>query len=69
MYDLISVIFNKLTKIVYYRLVKTIINIGSIAEIIIITIMRYYSDFNFIISKKGILSYQNFDCLHTIFWV
>lgn len=48
-YNLILVIINQLTKIIYYKLVKIIINVPDLAIVIIDIIVRYYSLFNFII--------------------
>ena len=41
-YNLISIIFDELQKIVYYELIKVIINIPSLAKVIIDVIMLYH---------------------------
>ena len=50
-YDIIIIIVDYLTKIVYYKLVKTIINAVGLVEIIIDIVIRYYSLSVFIISN------------------
>ena len=49
-YELILVIINYLTQMVYYKPVKVIINGSSLAEIIINLIIKYHGLFNSIIN-------------------
>ena len=50
-YDSILVIVNGLTKIVYYKLVKVIINTLDFAEIIINVVVKHYGLPNLIITN------------------
>lgn len=50
-YDLILVIINWLIKIVYYKLLKVIINALDLVQIIIDIILRYYNFLNLIITN------------------
>lgn len=59
-YNFIIVIVNKLTKIVYYKPVKTIINLAGLVEVIINIIVRYYSLSNSIINYKNALFISKF---------
>lgn len=49
-YDLILIIVNFLTKIVYYKLVKTTINIVGLVEVIINIVVSHYDLLELIIS-------------------
>ena len=49
-YDLIFIIINQLTKMIYYKQVKIMINIPDLAKIIINIMVKHYSLFNFIIT-------------------
>ncbi len=42
-YDLILVIIDRLTKMIYYKPVKVIINIPGLAKMIINMVVRHYS--------------------------
>ena len=50
MYDLIFVIVNWLTKMVYYKPVKVTIDASGLAKIIIKIVVKYYSFSNLIIT-------------------
>lgn len=54
-YNLIQVKVNKLTKIINYKLVKTIINAMRLAKFMIDMVMKHYCFLNFITSNKAIL--------------
>ena len=54
-YHLIFIIIDRFTKIVYYKLVKIIINILGLAKIIINIIIKYYSLSNLIITNQKFL--------------
>ena len=49
------IIIDKLIKIVYYRLIKVIINILGFAKVIIIIIVKYYHFLNLIIINPNLL--------------
>lgn len=49
-YDSILVIVNRLTKIVYYKLVKFTINASGLAKVIFDVIVKYYGILDFIVS-------------------
>ena len=59
-YDLILVIDNWLIKIVYYKPVKVIINISSLAKVIINVIVRYHGLLNLIVSNSKFLFISKF---------
>lgn len=59
-YDLIFVIVNRLTKIVYYKSVKIIINIPTHAKVIIDVVVKYYGLLNLIIIDKNLLFISKF---------
>ena len=59
-YDLIFIIVNHLTKIVYYKLVKVTINALKLAEIIINMVMQYYGLPHSIISDHGTIFTSKF---------
>ena len=61
-YDLTLVIINYLIKIVYYKLIKIIINTLDLAKVIINIVVRYYSFSNSIITNWGSLFILKF-CL------
>ena len=52
-YNSILVIVNRLTKIVYYKLVKLTINTLKLAKVIINMIVQYYNFANSIIGDRG----------------
>lgn len=54
-YNLTVVIVNYLTKMVYYKLVKCIIDIVNHAKVIIDIVVRYHSLLKLIISDKSLL--------------
>lgn len=58
--NFILVIVNKLTKIISYKSVKTIINIAKIAKIIINMYVRYFCLPNYIISNRCALFISKF---------
>lgn len=59
-YDPILVIVDYLIKIVYYKLVKTIINIAGLAEVIIDVVISYHSLLKLMVSNKNSLFYSEF---------
>lgn len=59
-YDMIFVIINRLTKIVYHESIKTTIDKTSLVEIIIDVIVRYCGLFKLIISDQGLLFTSKF---------
>ena len=59
-YDSILVIVNRLTKIVYYKPVKVIINALGLAEIIIIVVVRHHGLPDSIITNRGSLFTSKF---------
>ena len=59
-YDSILVIVNRLTKIVYYKLVKVTINELALAEVIIVTVVRHYDLPNSIVSDWGLVFTSKF---------
>lgn len=54
-YDLILVIVNWLTKMVYYKLVKITINTPKLAKVIPDMVIWYYGLFNSILTNRGLL--------------
>ena len=54
-YDSILVIVNRLTKMVYYKLVKIIINTPRLEEVIIDVVMRHHNLPNLIVANEGSL--------------
>ena len=54
-YDSDFVIIDQFTKMVYYKLVKIMIDVLSLAEVIINIIIRHYGLFNFIIIDQNSL--------------
>lgn len=52
-YDMIFVMIDCLTKIIYHKLVKITIDTADRANIIIKVLIKYYSLFNLIISNQG----------------
>ena len=59
-YDLILVIVNHLTKIVYYEVVKITIDILELAKVIIIMVMQYYGFPDSIISNRRVIFMSKF---------
>ena len=59
-YDLILVIVNWLTKIVYYKPVKITINTPSFAKVIIDVVMRHHSFSNSIVTDRRLLFTSKF---------
>ena len=59
-YNSILVIVNRLTKIVYYELVKITINTPGLAKVIFNMIVQYYGLFNSIMSNKSLLFTSKF---------
>ena len=59
-YDFIIVIIDCLTKIVYYKLIKIIINTSELAEILLDIIVWYYSLSDLIVSNKSLLFISKF---------
>ncbi len=59
-YDSILVIVNRLTKMVYYELVKVIIDVPALAEVIIKAVVEHYSLLNSIVSDQGSLFTSKF---------
>lgn len=59
-YDMIRIIIDCLTKIVYYKPVKTMINIVGLIEIIINVIIRHHYLAKSIISDPGLLFISKF---------
>ena len=55
-YNLILVIVNQLTKIVYYKLVKVTINALSLAKVMIDMVLRWHSLLNSVASNCGLVS-------------
>lgn len=49
-YNKISIIIDNLIKIIYYKLVKTILDITSFAKVIIDKVVRYYNFLKWIIN-------------------
>ena len=54
-YDSILVIVNWLTKIVYYKLVKVIINAPGLANVILDVVVWYYGFLNSIVFDRNLL--------------
>ena len=59
-YDSIFVIVNWLTKMIYYKLVKVIINVPSLIKIIINIIIRYHGLLNSIVINQRLLFTSKF---------
>lgn len=59
-YDVILVIVNRLTKMVYYKSIKIIIDVASLVEVIINVVVRYHSLSESIISNFGSLLTSKF---------
>ena len=53
--DLILVIIDQLTKMVYYKPIKVIINVPSLAEVIINVIVHYYGVLELIVTDWDLL--------------
>ena len=54
-HNLIFIIINQLTKIVYYKSVKVTINTFGLAEVIVNVIVRYYGLTNSIVTNRELL--------------
>ena len=54
-YDSILVIVNRLTKIVYYKLIKVTIDAPGLAEIIINVVVRHHGLLDSIVTNRGFL--------------
>lgn len=59
-YDLILVIVDQLTKIVYYKPVKVTINEPGLAEVILDVVVQYHGLSNSIVTDKGSLLTSKF---------
>ena len=59
-YDLVLVIVDHLTKMVWYKPVKVIINTPKLAEVILNVVMRYHGLPNSIISNRGAIFTSKF---------
>lgn len=59
-YDAILVVVDCLKKIMYYKLIKTIIDIVDLADIIINIVIRHYSLSESIINDQGSLFISKF---------
>lgn len=59
-YNIILVVIDCLTKMLYYKPVKTTINVASLAEVIIDLVIRYYSLLESIISNWSLLLISKF---------
>ena len=59
-YDSILVIVDRLTKMVYYELVKIIINAPGLVKVILDVVVRHHGLFNSIVSNKGSLFTSKF---------
>lgn len=59
-YDIILVIIDWLKKMVYYKLIKIIINTSKLVEIILDMVVLYHSLPNSIMSNRGLLSTSKF---------
>ena len=59
-YDMILIIINCLTKIVYYKLVKVTINTPRLAKIIIDVMLQYYSLYDSIINDCKVILMSKF---------
>ena len=59
-YDSIFVIINRLTKIVYYELVKVTINFLSLAKVIINVVVKYHGLPDLIVTDRGFLFISKF---------
>lgn len=51
---------HKLTKIVYYKLFKIIIDVAELAKVIIIMVVKYDSLPDFIMSNRGAIFFSKF---------
>ena len=64
-YDFILVIVNQLTKMVYYKPIKIIIDVSELVEVIINIVVRHYSLPDLILTNKNaffILKFWSFLC-------
>lgn len=59
-YDSIMIIVDNLTKTVYYKPIRTIINTLDLAKMIIDIMMRYDDLFESIMSNRGLLFFSKF---------
>ncbi len=59
-YDLILVIVNRLTKMIYYELVKITIDALGLAEVIIDVVMRHYRVLESIVTDQDLLFISKF---------
>ena len=59
-YDSILIILNLLTKLIYYKLIKIIINISNLTKIIINIVIKYYIFLNLIVINRGLLFTSKF---------
>ena len=59
-YDLILVIIDWLIKMIYYKLVKIIINAFGTAKVIPIIFVYHYSLSNFILTNQGLVFISKF---------
>ena len=53
-YNFILVIIDRLIKIVYYKLIKIIINSSRLAKVIFDIVVHYYGFFNLIVTDKSL---------------
>lgn len=67
-YNLILIIVDMLFKIVYYKLVTTIIDVCGLVEIVIDVFVRQHVLLNFIINNKGTLFISKF-CLSFCYYL
>lgn len=67
-YNLILVILNYFTKVIYYKLVKVFINALKLAKALLNMIVWYYSFFDFIIINWGFLFISMFGFLPCYFF-
>ena len=66
-YDSILVIIDQLIKMVYYKLIKVIINALSLVKIIIDVVIRHYGIFDLIIIDWRLLFNSKFWSLQCLF--
>lgn len=59
-YDLILVIFHGLTKVIYYKLVKTTIDTARFAQVIIDVVVRHQGLLKSIVSNRDFLFSSKF---------
>ena len=62
-YNSIFIIINRLTKIIYYKSVKIIIDVPSLADVIIDDVIKYYGLPNSIITDQSFLFMSKFSSL------